>query len=150
MWEGSAVTAQALLLTGSSLPFSTGHNSCSGEVATLPSRSSVFGDARETRKREGRTEWTLFFPSSCKVNKNAFLWFCFFWDLCPKSLPNYHSLGKSQLQSCFQKHFCFVLLPRSSDQSVIIYSTFVFLDNDGYRKVWTKPECLLHETRQQG
>lgn len=100
---------------------------------------------------EGRTEWiTFFFPSSCKINKNAFFWFCFFPRcLCPKSLPNYHSFEKSQLQSCFQKYFCFALLPRSGDQSVIIYSTFVYLDNAGCRQVWTKPECLFHEMRQQ-
>lgn len=61
MWEGLAVTTQALLqgyvrLAGSSLSFSTGDNSYSNEVVTWISSLKVIcvGDARETRKSGGQ------------------------------------------------------------------------------------------------
>lgn len=61
MWEGLAVTTQALFqgyvaLAGSSLPFSTGDNSVlmKWQHKSLPSKSSVLGDRRETRKSGGQ------------------------------------------------------------------------------------------------
>lgn len=79
MWEGLTVTAQALLLAGSSLPFSTGDNSCSDEVATLPSRSSVFGDATETRKSGGQDWMNNIFFSFIPQDKQKCLFLILFF-----------------------------------------------------------------------
>lgn len=91
---------------------------------SLPSRLSGLGDARETGRVEGRTEWiTLFFPSSCKINKNALFVFGFYKISVQRIFRTTIALGKQSVR---------VTLP-----SILLLCLAA-------KKWWSICDCLLH------